>query len=68
MKDNSPVFWKMRDGRLISVDDMDLNHLRNVLKMIIRNREKAIMAQKVDDSYYSDIEDIQWSDGEFYKD
>ena len=41
MKD-SPVFWKMRDGRLISVDDMDINHLRNVLKMIVRNREKAL--------------------------
>ena len=39
---NSPVYWKMRNGRLISVDDMDINHLRNVLKMIIRNREKAI--------------------------
>ena len=40
-----PVFWKMRNGRLISVDDMDINHLRNVLKMIIRNREKAIQAK-----------------------
>ena len=45
MKDNSPVYWKMRNGRLISVDDMDINHLRNVLKMIIRNREKAIQAK-----------------------
>lgn len=36
------VYWKMRNGRLISVDDMDINHLRNVLKMILRNREKVI--------------------------
>ena len=36
MKDNSPVYWKMRNGRLISVDDMDINHLRNTLKMILR--------------------------------
>lgn len=36
------VYWKMRNGKLISVDDMDINHLRNVLKMILRNREKAI--------------------------
>ena len=42
---NKPVYWKMRNGRLISVDDMDINHLRNVLKMIIRNREKAIQAK-----------------------
>jgi len=41
MKDNSPVYWKMRNGKLISVDDMDLNHLRNVLKMIIRNNQKV---------------------------
>ena len=39
---NQSVFWKMRNGRLISVDEMDITHLRNVLKMIIRNREKAI--------------------------
>ena len=39
MKDNT-VFWKMRNGELISVDDMDINHLRNVLKMIIRNNQK----------------------------
>lgn len=32
----------MRNGKLISVDDMDINHLRNTLKMIIRNREKAM--------------------------
>lgn len=37
MKDSAPVYWKMRNGELISVDDMDVNHLRNVLKMVIRN-------------------------------
>lgn len=41
MKDNT-VYWKMRNGKLISIDEMDINHLRNVLKMIICNREKAI--------------------------
>ena len=79
MKDNV-VYWKMRNGKLISVDDMDINHLRNVLKMIIRNREKALqsehkielklngdMAQEFNDSHYSDIDELEWSDGEFYK-
>ena len=42
---NSPVYWKMRNGRLISVDDMDINHLRNVLKMIIRNNHKVQVIQ-----------------------
>ena len=42
---NSPVYWKMRNGRLISVDDMDINHLRNVLKMIIRNNYRVQVVQ-----------------------
>lgn len=37
---NQPVYWKMRNGELISVDDMDINHLRNVLKMLIRNQRR----------------------------
>lgn len=44
MKDNA-VYWKMRNGRLISIDDMDVNHLRNVLKMIIRNNHKVQIMQ-----------------------
>lgn len=38
MKDK--VYWKQKNGVLISIDDMDINHLRNVLKGIIRNNEK----------------------------
>ena len=34
------VYWKMRNGQLISIDDMDLNHLRNTLKMIVNNSNK----------------------------
>ena len=36
------VYWKMRNGNLISVDDMDENHLRNTLKLVLRNRETVI--------------------------
>lgn len=70
---NQPVYWKMRNGKLISVDEMDINHLRNVLKMILRNREKALqqlqskpkvefklngdMAQEFNNSYISDDND-----------
>lgn len=39
------VYWKQADGRLISVDDMDINHLRNTLKMIIRNRQKVVVTK-----------------------
>lgn len=35
------VYWKMRNGKLISVDEMDVNHLRKVLKLIIRNNQKT---------------------------
>ena len=30
----------MRDGTKISVADMDINHLRNALKMVLRNIEQ----------------------------
>ncbi len=31
-------YWTQKDGTKISVDDMSVEHLRNTLKMIIRNR------------------------------
>ncbi|MEI6797868.1 MAG: hypothetical protein WCO04_01470 [Pseudomonadota bacterium] len=37
---NQPVYWKQRNGELISIDNMDVNHLRNVLKMIVKNSNK----------------------------
>lgn len=37
---NQPVYWKIRNGELISIDDMDVNYLRNVLKMIVNNSNK----------------------------
>ena len=36
------VYWKMRNGELIDVDDMDINHLRNTLKLVLRNRETVV--------------------------
>ena len=32
-------FWKMRNGQLIDVDQMSETHLRNALKMMIRNNQ-----------------------------
>jgi hypothetical protein len=34
------VYWKQKDGKLVSIDDMDTNHLKNVLKMIVKNSSK----------------------------
>jgi len=32
--------WTTREGKKINVDDMDINHLRNSLKMCMRNLKK----------------------------
>jgi phosphoribosyl 1,2-cyclic phosphodiesterase len=37
MEKNNQVFWTMKDGTQIDIDNMSINHLRNTLKMIIRN-------------------------------
>ena len=64
MKDK--VYWKQRNGVLISIDDMDVNHLRNVLKMIVNNSNKhnkgvfelvGDMANEFNDSHLADEDD-----------
>ena len=35
------VYWIMRNGQKISIDDMDEQHVRNSLKMILRKLEKT---------------------------
>lgn len=34
-------YWTMRNGEKINVDDMDLDHLKNVVKLLIRRAEKS---------------------------
>ncbi len=36
---NKTYYWTTKTGEKINVDDMDITHLRNALKMIIRNVE-----------------------------
>ena len=43
---DNKVYWTMKNGQQIDVDLMDENHLRNTLKMILRNRQKAVAARK----------------------
>ena len=33
------VYWTMRNGQKIDVDTMDIQHLRNTLKMVIRAKK-----------------------------
>ena len=39
-------FWKMKDGQLIDVDQMSETHLRNALKMVLRNSQRKAAARK----------------------
>jgi hypothetical protein len=46
MKDK--VYWTTKAGDQIDIDKMDIDHLRNALKMIVRNWEtrKNMMIQR----------------------
>lgn len=69
----NPTYWKMRNGDLISIDNMDINHLRNTLKMIVKNSNKhkkqvifklkGDMANEFNDNYIAD--DFQELDDEY---
>jgi hypothetical protein len=39
---SNKVYWKMRNGELIDVDTMDIQHLRNTLKLVLRNRQIVV--------------------------
>lgn len=39
-------YWKMKDGQLIDVDQMSETHLRNSLKMMIRNTQRKVETRK----------------------
>lgn len=34
------VFWATKNGSKIDIDNMTIEHLRNVLKMIVKNKSK----------------------------
>jgi len=42
------VYWKQRDGRLVSVDDMDTNHVRNALKHLIKHHNTIVQRANKD--------------------
>jgi hypothetical protein len=63
------VYWTMMDGNSIDVDDMDIQHLRNTLKMIIKNKARVNVSKQnfeihgeiaqdmIDQGYLQDQED-----------
>jgi hypothetical protein len=53
------IYWTMRDGKKISVDDMDINHLRNTLKMLIRaKRAQSVPKFQVHGEIASEFADM----------
>jgi|LakMenEpi03Aug12_release.lakeMendotaPanAssembly.Ray.scaffolds.fasta_scaffold4190812_1 hypothetical protein len=52
------VYWKQKDGKLVSIDDMDTNHLKNVLKQIVKNSNKhkvQILTKKKEFKFNGDM-------------
>lgn len=41
VKAKQKIYWTRRTGELVDVDEMNEEHLRNALKMIIRNYHKS---------------------------
>lgn len=36
------VFWKQANGKLVSVDSMDTNHIKNAFKYLIKKHEQLV--------------------------
>jgi len=59
------TYWRTQTGHVIDVDDMDINHLRNAFKMLIRNMQpkkkefklNGDMAQQFNDTHPADEDD-----------
>ena len=51
------TYWTTKDGRKIDVDTMDITHLRNTLKMIIRNQVRVQASTPIKPKFeiYGDI-------------
>lgn len=42
MSNKEIVYWKMRNGKLVSVDEMDTNHIKNAFKYLIKKHEQLV--------------------------
>ena len=49
------VYWTMQNGQKIDVDTMDVQHLRNTLKMIIKNQVRVSAPVKPKFEIHGDI-------------
>lgn len=69
----SVVYWTMKDGKKISIDNMDINHLRNSLKMVVRGLERLKQEKErskpkfelkgdIAQDHYDTMMDKEWAD------
>lgn len=65
-------YWKQKNGKLISVDDMTEDHLKNVLKLIIRNSQLIEQKKKTNEftlnGEISQMMNDMYKDNELYDD
>ena len=53
------IYWTMRNGQKIDVDTMDIQHLRNTLKMLIKaKREQSVPKFQVHGEIASEFADM----------
>lgn len=51
------VYWKMKNGVSISVDDMDINHLQNAFKFLIKRHSQVLQHTNNIIQKYNDVVD-----------
>jgi hypothetical protein len=57
-------YWTTKDGTKIDVDEMSTNHLRNALKMILRNLDNAKSKPKPMGNIEYQFQEAEWRDWE----
>ena len=57
-------YWTIKDGTKIDVDEMSVDHLRNTLKMILRNFNTAKSKTKPIGNIEYQFQEAVWKDWE----
>ena len=57
-------YWTTKDGTKIDVDEMSTDHLRNALKMILRNLDTAKPKPKPMGNIEYQFQEAEWRDWE----
>jgi len=57
-------YWTTKDGTKVDVDEMSTDHLRNALKMILRNLDNARSKPKPMGNIEYQFQEAEWRDWE----